>query len=276
MARPSVVVTGSTRGIGLGLAKHFALRGCNVVVSGRSQQNCDAAAEAVRSTAAVGVEVMGIACDITDPRQSEALWAKASAAFKRIDIWINNAGAINRMTVVSSLDADDILAVPRINLTGTVYACRTALNGMNAQDSIDGIKGAIYNFEGFGSDGTQTAGLSIYGATKFGLTYFTKSLIRETKGGQVLVGFMSPGLVTTEMLLRAAQEMPPERWARTKKIYRILANDADTVSAWLVDRVLANRRHGAHIAWLTRIKAAGRFFKSLAFKPKPLPDLEAA
>jgi NAD(P)-dependent dehydrogenase (short-subunit alcohol dehydrogenase family) len=213
---------------------------------------------------------------VTDPRMLEALWRKSAAAFGRIDIWINNAGAINTMTGVTTLDPDEIMSVPRTNLIGTIHGCRVALNGMTAQDQIDGVKGAIYNFEGFGSDGTKTEGLSVYGATKFGLTYFTKSLIKETKGGPVLVGFMSPGLVTTDMLLRAGRELAPDRWAKTKKIYRIIANDVDTVAAWLVDRVLANRRHGAHIAWLTRIKAVGRFVRALFVKPKPLPELEAA
>jgi NAD(P)-dependent dehydrogenase (short-subunit alcohol dehydrogenase family) len=141
---------------------------------------------------------------------------------------------------------------------------------------VNGIKGALYNFEGFGSDGAKSEGMSIYGASKFGLTYLTKTLIKETKDSQVLVGYLSPGMVTTDMLLKAKQDVSPERWARMKRLYRILANDVDTVTAWLVDNTLANTKHGAHIAWLTRGKAVARFFKALVMKPKPLPDLEAA
>lgn len=276
MAQKNVVITGSTRGIGFGLAKQFIMRGHSVVVSGRSQANADKAAAELQSFATNGAKATGVACDVSDLKQVEALWAKAKAALGYIDIWINNAGAINTMRSISELDPADILAVPRTNLIGTMFCCQTVLNGMNAQETKNGIKGALYNFEGFGSDGSKSDGMSIYGASKFGLTYFTKSLIKETKGGPVRVGFMSPGMVTTDMLLKAKHDVTPERWAKMKRLYRILANDVDTVTIWLVENVLANTKHGAQIAWLTRGKAVVRFFKALVIKPKPLPDLEAA
>jgi NAD(P)-dependent dehydrogenase (short-subunit alcohol dehydrogenase family) len=276
MSRKNIVITGSTKGIGFGLAKQFMARGHNVVVSGRNQANAALAASQLQTSATHGAKAVGIGCDVSDIKQVEALWAGAKAAFGRIDIWINNAGAINTMRPIGALEPADILAVPRTNLIGTMNCCQIALAGMNAQEAVGGIKGALYNFEGFGSDGTQTEGLSIYGASKFGLTYFTKALIKETKGGQVRVGYMSPGMVTTEMLLKAKHDVSPERWKKMKWIYRILANDVDTVTAWLVDNVLANTKHGAHIAWLTRGKAVVRFFKAFVIKPKPLPELEAA
>jgi NAD(P)-dependent dehydrogenase (short-subunit alcohol dehydrogenase family) len=276
MAQKTVVITGSTKGIGFGLARQFIARGHNVVICGRNTANAQTAADALQAFATAGAQALGAGCDITDLKQVEALWAQAKAKFKRVDIWINNAGAINTVRPIGELDPADILVVPRTNLIGTMNCCQTVLNGMNGQDLVDGVKGAIYNFEGFGSDGAKSPGMSIYGATKFGLTYFTKSFIKETKGGPVLVGFMSPGMVTTEMLLKAKHDVTPERWAKMKWLYRILANDVDTVTIWLVEHVLANRKHGAHIAWLTRGKAVLRFFKALVIKPKPLPELEAA
>ncbi|MDX2142693.1 MAG: SDR family NAD(P)-dependent oxidoreductase [Rhodospirillaceae bacterium] len=276
MAAKTAVITGSTRGIGFGLAKQFIMRGHSVVVSGRSQDSANKAAAELQAFATGGAKATGIACDITDIAQVEALWSSAQKALGRIDIWINNAGAINTMRPIGELDPADIMAVPRTNLIGTALCCQVALRGMNAQEAVGGIKGALYNFEGFGSDGAKSEGMSIYGASKFGLTYFTKTLIKETKGGQVLVGLLSPGMVTTEMLLKAKHDVSPERWARMKRLYRILANDVDTVTAWLVDNVLANTKHGAHIAWLTRGKAVLRFFKALVVKPTPLPELEVA
>jgi NAD(P)-dependent dehydrogenase (short-subunit alcohol dehydrogenase family) len=246
------------------------------VVCGRARAAAEAAAARLRAAVTGGAEVRGFGCDVADAAQVEALWAGAKAAFGRIDIWINNAGAINTMRPVDALEPADLMAVPRTNLIGTMLCCRTALNGMGAQEPVNGLKGAIYNFEGFGSDGARSAGLSVYGATKFGLRYFTKTLVKETRGGAVLVGTLSPGLVTTDMLLKARHEVGPERWARMKRIYRIIANDAGTVTAWLADRTLANTAHGAHIAWLTPGKAALRFLKALVVKPKPLPELEAA
>jgi len=276
MSQKTVVVTGSTKGIGFGLAKQFIARGHNVVLCGRTQATAQQAATSLQAFATAGARSIGMGCDVSDIKQVEALWAGAKAAFGRVDIWINNAGAINTMRPIGELDAADILAVPRTNLIGTMNCCQIVLNGMNAQEAKDGQKGALYNFEGFGSDGTKTEGLSIYGASKFGLTYFTKTLIKETKGGQVLVGYLSPGMVTTEMLLKAKYDVSPERWKKMKWIYRILANDVETVTKWLAENTLANTKHGAHIAWLTTGKAALRFFKSFVIKPKPLPELEAA
>ncbi|MBL8643539.1 MAG: SDR family oxidoreductase [Rhodospirillaceae bacterium] len=276
MPAKTAVITGSTKGIGFGLAKQFVMRGHSVVVSGRSQASADKAAAELQAFATQGAKAYGVACDVGDLKQVEALWAKAKEHLGRVDIWINNAGAINTMRPIGDLDPADILAVPRTNLIGTMFCCQTVLNGMNAQEAVNGVKGALYNFEGFGSDGAKSEGMSIYGASKYGLTYFTKSLIKETKDGPVRVGFLSPGMVTTEMLLKAKHDVSPERWARMKWLYRILANDVDTVTAWLVENVLANNKHGAHIAWLTRGKAMYRFFKALVIKPKPLPELEAA
>ncbi len=276
MSSKTIVVTGSTKGIGFGLAKQFIARGHNVVVCGRNSANAEKAASELQAFATGGAKAKGFGCDVSDMAQVEALWAGAKAAFERIDIWINNAGAINTMRPISELDAADILSVPRTNLIGTMNCCQTVINGMNGQEIVEGTKGALYNFEGFGSDGTKTEGLSIYGASKFGLTYFTKALIKETKGGLVRVGFLSPGMVTTEMLLKAKHDVSPERWKKMKWIYRILANDVETVTAWLAENTLANTKHGAHIAWLTTGKAALRFFKSFVVKPKPLPELESA
>ena len=168
------------------------------------------------------------------------------------------------------LDQNDVDAIPAVNLIGSMNGSRVALTGMKEQG-----RGALYNFEGFGSNGMKQHGMSLYGCTKFGLTYFTKALIKETEGGPVLVGYMSPGIVITDLSLRDRGKMPPERWAFVKKIYNIIADRVETVTPWLVDHVLANTEHGARIAWLTRGKSLRRFLMS-RFKPpgNRFPELD--
>ncbi|MEQ9444861.1 MAG: SDR family oxidoreductase [Rhodospirillaceae bacterium] len=266
-----VVITGSTRGIGHGLARDFLKRGHSVMVSGRSQASVDTAVAALKDFATGAAKVVGQPCDITDIRQVQALWDAAVSAFGTVDIWINNAGAINVNRDIGALQADDMTGVPRTNLVGMMYGCRVALNGMTKQGH-----GALYTFEGFGSDGAKSAGMSVYGASKFGLRYFTKSLIKETQGGPVLVGSMSPGIVLTDMLLEAKHEVSPERWKRMQFIYGILAERVETVTPMLVEGVLANTKHGATIAFLTRGKALLRFAKHFLIKKRPMPkELEA-
>lgn len=260
-----VVITGSTRGIGRGLAREFLKRGHSVMISGRSQQSVDAALPDAQTYITGDAKVAGQPCDISDLAQVQALWDAAITAFGRVDVWINNAGAINVIRAIGELTEEDMTDVPMTNLVGQMNGCRVALNGMTEQGH-----GALYTFEGFGSDGAKSDGMSVYGASKFGVRYFSKSLIKETKGGPVLVGVLSPGIVTTDMLLAAKDEVTPERWKKMQFIYRILGETVETVTPFLVEGVLANRKHGANIAWLTRPKALLTFAKHFLIKKRPI------
>lgn len=267
-----VVITGSTRGIGQGLAREFLKRGHSVMVSGRSQASVDKALPDAETYVTGEAKVAGHPCDISDLTQVQALWDAAMTAFGRVDIWINNAGAINVIRDIGELTEEDMTGVPMTNLVGQMNGCRVALEGMTAQGH-----GALYTFEGFGSDGAISQGMSVYGTTKFGVRHFTKSLIKETKGGPVLVGTMSPGIVTTDMLLAAKDEVTPERWKKMLFIYRILGETVETITPYLVEGVLANTKHGATVAWLTRPKALLTFAKHFLIKKRPvLEGLEDA
>jgi NAD(P)-dependent dehydrogenase (short-subunit alcohol dehydrogenase family) len=257
----TVVITGSTRGIGKGLAREFIKRGHNVVVSGRSQDASLTAAAEIGQVAQSGARAIAVACDVTRHDQVQGLWDQAVAAFGRVDIWINNAGMSNTRFPIGRLPQNEVEAVIATNLIGTMNGSQVALKGMRAQGS-----GAIYNFEGFGSNGFKNRGMSLYGCTKYAITYFTKAMIAETKGGPVLVGYMSPGIVITDLSLRDRGKMPPQAWAYVKKIYNILADRVETVTPWLVEQTLANTTHGARIAWLTRGKSLRRFLGA-RFKP---------
>ena len=253
----TVVVTGGTRGIGHGLAQEFLKRGVNVVICGRSQEAVDSALAELSPHAINGARVAGAPCDVTQYDQVQALWDFAKKEFATIDIWINNAGLSNTRFPIGHLPQDEVEAVVSVNLVGTMNGAQVALKGMEEQGH-----GALYNFEGFGSNGMKQFGMSLYGCTKFGLTYFTKALIKETKESPVIVGYMSPGIVITDLSMRDRGKMSPERWESVRKVFNIIADRVETVTPWLVEHVLANDKHGARIAWLTSKKAAGRFIKS--------------
>jgi NAD(P)-dependent dehydrogenase (short-subunit alcohol dehydrogenase family) len=251
-----VVVTGSTRGIGLGLAQAFAARDCRVVVNGRSQAAVDAALAKLGSGAPSGAHA-GCAGDVASRADVARLWETAAALTGRVDIWINNAGLITPRRPFHELDFEQVCKVVHVNLTGTMACCHVAIAGMLHQGG-----GYLYNFEGFGSDGMIRPGLTTYGTTKRALRHFTRSLEREYQDSVVRIGTISPGIVATDMLETETAELTPAQRAKARRIYNILGDRVETVAPWLADQVLANSRHGARISWLTPWKAFKRFATS--------------
>ena len=246
----TVVVTGGTRGIGKGMAREFLKRGHRVVVCGRSE---DSAAAAAAELAEHG-EVLGRGCDVSDYASVQALWDAAVMRFGAVDIWINNAGISNRRANVNDLRPEEMAEVVNTNLTGSFNGCRVAIDGMREQEN----GGAVYVFEGFGSNGMTAPGLTPYGSTKRAISYMAQSLAKEVRGSNVIVGALSPGIVITDMSMLAGGR-DTDRAAQARRIYNILGDRVERVTPWLVEKVLANRKNGASIKWLTSLRAAGRF-----------------
>lgn len=248
----TVVVTGSTRGIGLGLAGSFLALGCQVVVSGRTQAAVD---QAVRQLAAKhpAERILGQACDMTVFEQVQALWDAAAARFGRVDIWINNAGLSNSMMPLWEVPPQRLHDVVHINVVGKMYGAKAAISGMLRQGG-----GHVYNMEGFGSDGGVRAGLTPYGLSKYAVRYLNKALLAETKGTSVKVSRISPGIVITDLLMDGYVGSK-ENAARAKRIFNILGDKVETVTPYLARKILENESSGAYIRWLTFPKIVFRF-----------------
>lgn len=249
----TIVITGSTRGIGHGMALEFLKRGCRVMVSGRRQEQVDAVVDEFAAVYGKN-KVAGLACEVTDPVQLQALWDGAAHAFGTIDIWINNAGVTHPTRNIVELKPSEIKPVIDTNVMALIFATQVALRGMTAQG-----KGFIYNMEGHGSHDEYIAGLTVYGTTKRAVTYFTNSLQLELDGTGVSVCLLSPGIVLTDFILDEMRKLPPERMEITKIVYNCLADTVETVTPWLADQILANTEGGATIAWLDTDKANARF-----------------
>lgn len=248
----TIVITGSTRGLGRGLAEALLARGCNVVVGGRREADT-ARVAAELGAASDPARVLGVACDVTVPSQVQGLWDAAVARFGRVDVWINNAGIAAPRRPIWEQSGEEARAVIDINLIGTLNGAQTALRGMLAQGG-----GQIFNVEGYGSNGMMTTGMSAYGSSKSAVTYLTRSLAVETKGTPVQVRAISPGMMDTE-LLRRDYDGNPKAWDKAKRVLNILADKVETVAPWLADQILASKQNGGRIAWLTTPKIAWRF-----------------
>jgi NAD(P)-dependent dehydrogenase (short-subunit alcohol dehydrogenase family) len=250
----TVIVTGSTKGLGLGLVRSFLDLGTNVVVSGRGARDVESVCAALGEHAPKE-RVFGRACDVSVYADVRALWDATCERFGSVDVWVNNAGTSNAQRAFVELAPDQIASVVGTNLIGTMNGSRVALEGMLKQG-----RGAIYNMEGFGADGARQKGMALYGSTKTALRYFTKSLADETRGSAVIVGTASPGIVVTDLLLSVYREGDAELWRSKRWLFNFIADPVDVVAPWLARRLLDNRRSGAHLAWMTVLKGALRFF----------------
>ena len=250
-----VVITGSSRGIGFGLASAFLQRGCGVVVSGSTPESTKKAVESL-SVVKDDNRLLGVPCDVRNPSEVQALWDQAVSRFGQVDIWVNNAGLSGPAVKLWEQEPEDLRQVVHTNLLGVVYGSQVAIRGMMAQGF-----GQIYSLEGLGSDGRWVAGLSLYGTTKYGLKYLNDALVKETKGTPIIIGALRPGMVVTDLILEPYRNKP-EDWQRIKPIFNIIAERVEQVAPWLVDRMLTNQKTGVRLNFSPGWKLILRFLSS--------------
>ncbi|MEP5763754.1 MAG: SDR family oxidoreductase [Halieaceae bacterium] len=258
----NVVITGSSKGIGFGLAREFAQRGHNVMLSGSSQVSVDEALLRL-DEAALGGKVEGRPCNVTDPQQLQALWDAARGAYGRIDIWINNAGLARTVWPIKDTPDEDIVSMVSSNLLGTALGSKVAINGMLAQG-----EGKLFNMLGGGSDGEFFPGMGVYGSTKRGMDYLTNALVKENADSPLIIAKIRPGMIITEGVLREI-EADRANFEKSRKTMNALCDTIETVAPFLVDEMLACDKSGSKIRWLSGGKIGKRM---LLARFKSIPD----
>lgn len=258
----SIVITGSTKGIGLGLAQEFLQQGHQVAIAGRSVGSVQEALKTLNSKQEQTEEklaerLLGVSCDVSDHQQVQNLWDKAQAQFGVIDIWINNAGLARTSWSITDVPQSEIETMVSTNILGTINGCRVAAKGMQQQAR----PGKIFNMLGGGSDGEYFPGMGIYGTTKCGLNYFTDALSKELQGSGILVGKIRPGMVITEAVIREAKA-DLAYFEKSRVFINNLVDQVETVAPFLVARMLKADKSGQKIAWLNGGKIALRLLKA--------------
>jgi 3-hydroxybutyrate dehydrogenase len=194
----TALVTGSTSGIGLGIALALAKQGANVMLNGFGD-----AEPARRAVAELGVKVGYHGADMSRPAEIEAMVRACEAEFGAVDVLVNNAG-IQHVAAVEDFPPERWDAIIAINLSSAFHTTRLALPGMKRRNW-----GRILNV-------ASTHGLvasaqkSAYVASKHGIVGFTKSVALETATTGVTVNAICPGWVLTPLVqkqvdARAAQ-----------------------------------------------------------------------
>ena len=263
----TVVITGSTRGLGFEMARQFCLNGFNVVINGINRKRLEESVEKLREVSPE-CTVEGFAGNVASHDDVRALSDFGAGKFGTIDIWINNAGVNQPMKAIWELTEDEIDSLIDIDLKGAVMGTRIAMLQMEKQP--DG--GFIYNVEGYGSNDAMMLGLNMYGTSKRAVTHFTKAFAGELaeRGSKVKAGRLSPGIMYTDFTVSSLggkeQIELPEK---TKKFYNLMGDYPDTVAEFLVRKMLTNTKNNAHIKWLTGGKVLGRFISAPFCKRKP-------
>jgi len=248
----TAIITGGTRGIGEALVKSFLQNGWNVAYSGTTETTVKKSLLSLAEQSAEG-SYAAFRCDVTSESDLVNLWDSAIKAFGTIDIWVNNAGTANDQNEFHKIDPEIFTRIIDTNVKGLMLATHVAYNRM-----LDQGYGAIYNMEGLGSDGRTVSGMTPYGTSKRAVRYFTDAFAAEVKNGPVIVGTISPGMVMTDLTIGPLKRNPANS-AQVTKIYNILANEPDTVAPFLVRKMIANRKNGVKISWLTTGKVIRRF-----------------
>jgi len=186
------VITGSSRGLGLAMARLLGQHGATVVLASRSDADVAAAVDRLR---AEGIAASGRRCDTAELADVEALRDEA-LTHGTLDIWVNNAGASGVYGPTASTPVDDFTRVVRTNILGTFHGSRVSLPVFLAQGHGD-----LVNVYGHGDEG-PVALQNAYASSKRWVRQFTETLRLEAKGSGVRVHGLNPGLVITDMLGR--------------------------------------------------------------------------
>jgi len=184
-----VLVTGSSRGIGFGIANAFASEGYNVVLNGREDK--------VRLAAAVDElrkfgNVIGICADMSDYRQAQDAFSQIEAAFGHVDVLVNNAGTAH-FGLFQDMQSVEISRVMADNLQTTFNASHLAIPHM-----VRARAGCIINITSvWGVAGASCE--AVYSAAKAGVIGFTKALAKEVGPCNVRVNAIACGAFETRM-----------------------------------------------------------------------------
>jgi len=184
----TALVTGSTSGIGLGLAKALARQGANVVLNGFGDAEGPKA-----EVQALGVKVAYHGADMSKPAEIEDMMKFAAAQFGRVDILVNNAG-IQHVAPVHDFPPEKWDAIIAINLSSAFHATRLALPAMRAANwgriiNVASVHGLVASAE-----------KSAYVAAKHGLVGFTKTVALENATTGVTCNAICPGWVLTPLV----------------------------------------------------------------------------
>ncbi len=187
----TVLVTGSSRGIGAAIARAFAREGHRVVL--HYHKNESAARTLLEELRSEGCSVALVQGDVSSEAEAGEIVRQAERAFGFVDVLVNNAGIALPNQLVTDTSAADWSRVFGVNMDGMFFVTRAVLPGM-----VSNQRGSIVNISsmwGVTGGSCEVA----YSASKAAVIGFTKSLAKEVAPSGIRVNCVAPGFVSTEM-----------------------------------------------------------------------------
>ena len=228
----TAVVTGSTSGIGLAIARAMAKEGANVLINGFGKPE-DIEKERAAIEAEFGVKAIHSPADMTKPAEIAAMIALAESTFGSVDVLVNNAG-IQFVSPVEDFPIEKWDQIIAINLTSAFHAIRAAVPGMKQRGW-----GRIISTASAHSL-VASPFKSAYVAAKHGIAGLTKAVALETATHGITVNCISPGYVWTPLVENQIPDtMKARGLTREQVINDVLLDSQPTKQFVTVDEVAA-------------------------------------
>jgi hypothetical protein len=224
-AKPCVLITGASAGIGAALAECFAARGHDLLLVARSADKLEALSR--RLAAGHGVRAEALPCDLAAPGAVAALAAGLRRRRRRVDVLVNNAGVLHHGPFVKQ-GAEAAAAMVALNVHAPTQLAAEFVPAMVARGG-----GRVLNVASIAAF-QPVPQLATYAATKAFVLAFTEALAEELRGSGVTVTALCPGITATGMLEGAQRES-----AGLKKLPGFVVGDVDAVAAEGVEACLA-------------------------------------
>lgn len=230
LAGTVALVTGASSGIGAATARKLAAEGAAVVLVARRGERLDQVVEQIESNGGVARAVIA---DITSRAGADSAVEQAVAAFGRLDVLVNNAGA---MLVGPFADAPEgeWERMVDVNILGLLYMSRAALPHLvKAASDAPRRTADLVNISS-SAGRVARPGTAVYNLTKFGVNGFTEALRQEMQAQRVRVSVVEPGNVDTELASHTREELRAGVEAQTGAIERLKPEDIADAVAYIV------------------------------------------
>jgi NADP-dependent 3-hydroxy acid dehydrogenase YdfG len=195
-----VVITGASSGLGEATARHLGALGANVVLGARRKANLDTL---VSEITAAGGNAVAYQTDVTRKADVEALIKGAVDTFGRVDVLINNAGAM-AIAPMSEGKTDEWDRMIDINIKGLLYGIAATLPVFQQQNS-----GHFINIASVAGIKVFSPGGTVYSGTKFAVRAISEGLRHEV-GGSIRTTTIEPGAVDSELKLGSSHQASSE------------------------------------------------------------------